>query len=165
MRKTAIFLMLIISFFTSSCSSSLFSKTKNKIINLQPLNENTLKIILENEVAELKFDRNDLIELFENDLKEWYDQRIESYVEELKLLKTDKIIDKDRINSLLLYEYESKFNKLILKGKVEITLKKENINLKKINYRFTRSRLGQEDVIVFINDNEEIYHIILALGE
>lgn len=165
MRKTAIFLILTISFFTSSCSSSLFSKTKNKIINLQPLNENTLKIILENEVAELKFDRNNLIELFENDLKEWYDQRIESYVEELKLLKTDKIIDKDRMNSLLLYEYESKFNKLILKGKVEIKLKKENIKLKKINYRFTRSRLGQEDVSVFINDNEEIYHIILALGE
>ena len=166
MKKLTNILLFILILGISSCSSSFILRTKKKTINLISLPENSIKVGVDNGIAEIKFNRNDLIELFENDLNELFDSRIKSFVEDLKSQELDKVYKKDKtIETLPLAIYKLKFHKLLLDGKAEILLKEENKKLEKIKYEFTRSKLGQEDATFYTKDGTEFYHILVAYGE
>jgi hypothetical protein len=159
-------LLLILIFGITSCSSSFIVRTKKKTINLKSLSENSIKVGLDNGIVQIKFDRNDLIDLFETDLKEWFDPRIKSYVDDLKSLQSDKIYIKEKtIGTLPLAEYESKFHILMLNGEVEIENKVTKEHLKRIKYKFTRDKLGGQNAYFYNESGTEIYEIILAFGE
>ena len=159
-------LILTLVFGITSCSSSFIVRTKKKTINLKSLSENSIKVGLDNGIVQIKFDRNDLIELFETDLKEWFDPRIKSYVDDLKTLKSDTIYKKDKtIGTLPLSEYELKFHTLILNGKAEIENKETKENLKRIKYKFTRDKLGGQNAYFYTENGIEIYEILVAFGE
>ena len=159
-------LILTLIFGITSCSSSFIVQTKKKTINLKSLSENSIKVGLDNGIVQIKFDRNDLIELFETDLKEWFDPRIKSYVDDLKSLKSDTIYKKDKtIGTLPLSEYELKFHTLILNGKAEIENKETKENLKRIKYKFTRDKLGGQNAYFYTENGIEIYEILVAFGE
>ena len=159
-------LILTLIFGITSCSSSFIVRTKKKTVNLKSLSENSIKVGLNNGIVQIKFDRNDLIELFEKDLKEWFDPRIKSYVDDLKSLKSDTIYKKDKtIGTLPLSEYELKFHTLILNGKSEIENKQTNENLKRIKYKFTRDKLGGQNAYFYTQNGIEIYEILIAFGE
>lgn len=159
-------ILLILIFGILSCSSSFIERTKKKTINLEPLPEHSLKVGVDNEIVLINFNRNDLIDLFESDLKEWFDPRIKSYVDDLKSLKSDTIYIKDKsIGTLPLSEYELKFHTLILNGKVEIENKETKDNLKRIKYKFTRDKLGGQNAYFYFENGNEFYKILLALGE
>ena len=159
-------LILTLIFGITSCSSSFIVRTKKKTINLKSLSENSIKVGLDNGIVQIKFDRNDLIELFETDLKEWFDPRIKSYVDDLKSLKSDTIYKKDKtIGTLPLSEYELKFHTLILNGKAEIENKETKANLKRIKYKFTRDKLGGQNAYFYTENGIEIYEILVAFGE
>jgi hypothetical protein len=166
MKNPINILLLTLILGISSCSSSFIVRTKKKTINLKSLPENSIIVGVDNGIAVIKFNRNDLIDLFEEDLEEWFDPRIKSYLDNLKSLQSDKIYIKDRtIGTLPLTEYESKFHSLILDGKAEIEnkLTKERIN--RIKYKFTRDKLGGQNAYFYNENGTEIYEILLALGE
>lgn len=159
-------LLLTLIFGITSCSSSFIVRTKKKVINLKSLSENSIKVGLDNGIVQIKFDRNDLIDLFETDLKKWLDPRIKSCVDDLKSLKSDTIYKKDKtIGILPLSEYELKFHSLILNGKAEIENKKTKENLKRIKYKFTRDKLGGQNAYFYTENGIEFYEILLAFGE
>ena len=140
--------------------------TKKKTINLKSLSENSIKVGLDNGIVQIKFDRNDLIELFETDLEEWFDPRIKSYVDDLKSLKLDRIYKKDKtIGTLPLAEYELKFYTLILSGKAEFRNNDTEKNLERIKYKFTSDKLGGENAYFYNENGIKVYEIALALGE
>ncbi|MEC3965579.1 hypothetical protein [Flagellimonas halotolerans] len=166
MRNPIKILLLTLILGISSCSSSFIVRTKEKKITLISLPADSIKVGLDNGKAIIKFNRNDLVELFESDLKEFTDQRIKSYVDDLKSLKSDKIYIKDKtIGTLPLSEYELKFHTLILKGKAEIQNKKTEENLKRIKYKYTRDKLGGENAYFYSGNGVGLYEILLALGE
>mgnify|MGYP003636233185 CR=1 FL=1 len=166
MRNSIKILLLTLIFGISSCSSSFIVRTKKKTINLNSLSENSIKVGLDNGIVQIKFNRNDLINLFETDLKEWFDPRIKSYVDDLKSLKSDTIYKKDKtIGTLPLSEYELKFHSLILNGKAEIENKETKENLKRIKYKFTRDKLGGQNAYFYTENGIEFYEILLAFGE
>ena len=159
-------LILTLIFGITSCSSSFIVRTKKKTINLKSLSENSINVGLDNGIVQIKFDRNDLIDLFETDLKEWFDPRIKSYVDDLKSLKSDTIYKKNKaIGTLPLSEYELKFHSLILNGKAEIEIKETKENLKRIKYKFTRDKLGGQNAYFYTENGIEFYEILLAFGE
>ena len=164
-RKIGLLLLTLI-YGITSCSSSFIVRTKKKIINLKSLSDDTIKVGLDNGIVQIKFERNDLIELFQADLENWFDPRIKSYVDDLKSLKFDTIYKKDKTNGTFpLAEYELKFHTLILNGKAEFNNKDTKENLKRIKYKFTRDKLGGENAYFFNKNGIEIYEIALALGE
>jgi len=157
-------LTLILGF--SSCSSSFIIQTNKKTINLKPLPEYSVKIGVDNGIFLINFNRNDLIDLFQTDLKEWFDPRIKLYVDDLKSLKSDTIYKKDKtIGTLPFSEYELKFHTLILNGKAEIENKVTKENLKRIKYKFTRDKLGGKNAYFYTEKGVEFYEILLAFGE
>ncbi|MCL7755145.1 hypothetical protein [Polaribacter sp. Z022] len=159
-------LILTLIFGITSCSSSFIVRTKKKTINLKSLSENSINVGLDNGIVQIKFDRNELIDLFETDLKEWFDPRIKSYVDDLKSLKSDTIYKKNKaIGTLPLSEYELKFHSLILNGKAEIEIKETKENLKRIKYKFTRDKLGGQNAYFYTENGIEFYEILLAFGE
>ena len=159
-------LILTLIFGITSCSSSFIVRTKKKTINLKSLSENSINVGLDNGIVQIKFDRNDLIDLFETDLKVWFDPRIKSYVDDLKSLKSDTIYKKNKaIGTLPLSEYELKFHSLILNGKAEIEIKETKENLKRIKYKFTRDKLGGRNAYFYTENGIEFYEILLAFGE
>lgn len=149
-----------------SCSSSFIKQEKNKTIKLNPLIESEIKIGIENDLVIIKFNRSDIINLFERDLEDFFDQRLQTYVDELESLESDKFFDEKKLKGTLPFsEFELKFHELLKSGNAEIILKENNNKLKKIKYKFTRSKLGQEDVYFYKEDGTEFYNITLVLGE
>ncbi|GAA4280047.1 hypothetical protein [Gaetbulibacter aestuarii] len=150
----------------SSCSSSFILRTKRKRINLETLPENSVKVGVDNGIVLIKFNRNDLVNLFQNDLENWSDHRIKSYVDELKAFNSDTIFEKDRtVGTLPIAEYESKFHTLLLNGKADIENKSTKKYLKQIKYKFTRDKLGGKNAYFYDRNGTKIYEIVLALGE
>ena len=146
----------------SSCSSSFISRTKNRTIKLEPISEKSIKVGIENDLVIIKFNRNDLIKLFEKDITEFYDQRIIKEINDLKSLKTDKIFDEQKMKGTLPFmEYELKFHSLLKKGKAEIENKNTNKRLERIKYKFTRDKLGGENAYFFTENGNKIYEMEL----
>jgi hypothetical protein len=159
-------LLLTLIFGITSCSSSFIVRTKKKTLNLKSLSVNSIKVGIDNGIVQIKFNRKDLIDLFESDLKEWFDPRIKSYVDDLKSLKLDTIYKKNKtIGNLLLSEYELKFHSLILNGKAEIKNKETKKYYKRIKYKITRDKFGGENAYFYTEKGIELYEISLALGE
>ena len=159
-------LLLILIIGITSCSSSFIVRTKKKTINLNSLSKNSIKVGLDNGIVQIKFDRNDLIELFETDLNEWFDPRIKSYVDDLKSLELDTIYKKDKtVSTLPLAEYELKFHTLILSGKAEFRNIETEKKLNRIKYKFTKDKLGGQNAYFYNENGLEIYEIVLAYGE
>ena len=166
MRNPIKILLLTLILGFSSCSSSFIVRTKKKSINIKTLPESSIKVEVDNGDFQITFSRNDLINLFDEDLKNWFNPRIKLYVDELKSLKSDTIIIKDKvIGTLQFTEYELKFHNLILKGMVEIENKKTGKNLNRIKYKFTRDKLGGKNAYFYTEDGTEFYDILLAFGE
>lgn len=150
----------------SSCSSSFIVQTKNKTISLSPIPKNAIKVVVDNGSFQIKFDRNSLVNLYEKDLKEWCDPRFESYIKDLKSLKSDKVFKKEKtIMTLPLSEFELKFHALLLNGEAEIINNKNQEKIQRIKYKFTKDKLGGEDAYFYTENGIEIYSIILAFGE
>ena len=149
-----------------SCSSAFIKKERNSTIQLNSISENTIKVGIENEAFIIKFNRNDLISLFEENLKEFNDQRIQGYVNDLKSLKSDTIFDESKLKgTLTLTEYEIKFHELLKKGNAVIFDKEENKKLNKIKYKFTLDKLGGQNAYFYKMNGKKIYEVLLALGE
>lgn len=149
-----------------SCSSSFIKKERKRTINLNSLSKNSIKVGVENESVIIKFNRTDIIYLFEQDLKQFKDQRIQGYVEDLKALKEDTIFDRTKLNgTLFLMEYELKFHDLLKKGKAEIIDKEENEKLDRIKYKFLLDKLGGKEAFFYKMNGKKIYQVLLALGE
>ena len=166
MKNPIKILLLTLILGISSCSSSFIVRTKKETINLKSLPENSIKVGVDNGIVEIKFNRKDLIDLFEKDLKEWFDPRINSYVGDLKSLQSQKIYIKEKtLGTLPLIEYESKFHTLMLNGDAEIENKVTKEQLKRIKYIFTRDKLGGQNAYFYNENGTEIYEIVLALGE
>jgi hypothetical protein len=159
-------LILIFIIGISGCSSSFIVQTKSKTIVLSPIPKKAIKVVVDNGNFQMRFDRNSLINLFEKDLKEWPDPRFESYINDLKSLKSDKIFKKEKtIMTLPLVEFELKFHALLLNGEAEIINNKNQEKIQRIKYKFTKDRLGGENAYFYTENGIEIYSIVLAFGE
>jgi len=125
-----------------------------------------VKVGIETDTALIIFNRNDLIYLFDQDLKDWYDPSKKKYIDKLKSMQSDTIFVKERnVSNLPLADYEYKFHDLILEGKAEIILKGQNTKLQKVKYEQYTSKLGQVDAHFYTKEGLEFYHILLAFGE
>ena len=166
MRKFSKIIFPIIILGIISCSSAFIKKERNSRITLNSIPENTIKVGIENKAVIIKFNRNDLISLFEENLEKFNDQRIQGYVNDLKSLKSDTIFDKSKLKGTLpLIEYEIKFHELLKKGNAVIFDKEENRKLEKIRYKFTLDKLGGQNAYFYKMNGKKIYEVLLALGE
>jgi hypothetical protein len=169
MRNLIKIIILTLTFAISSCSSSFISRTKHRTIKLVSISKKSIKIGIENDLVNIKFDRNDLIQLFEKEISEfpeYSDPRKVKELNKLKSLKDDKVFDEKKMKGTLPFmEYELKFHLLLKKGKAEIVNRKTNNKLQKIKYKFTRDKLGGENAYFFTKNGKEIYEVALTFGE
>ena len=151
---------------TTSCSSSFIARTKKQNIKLKGVLENSIKVGTENNKVLILFDKNELIRLFQNDLLDFNDQRIQLIVNELKSLKSDLIFSvKEWSGKVKFTEYELKFHDLLKKGKGEVIDKSSNNKIKRIKYTYIEDKLGGQDGYFSFENGEEFYRVLLAYGE
>jgi len=166
MRNPIKYLSFILVSCILSCSSSFIVKTDKTTINLEPLSKNTIKVGIDTGKYISYFSRNDLVELFEKDQEKWFDQRIESYVEDLRSLNSDTIFKNDEtVLTLEMAEYGLKFYDLLLAGKARIINKETQERLGQIECKLTRDKLGGENAYFYTQDGIKFYEIVLAFGE
>jgi len=166
MKKIEKILLLIIPILLLSCSSSFIKTTKTRTIKLKGIENQKPIIGVENDFVVIKFNKNDLINLFEKDNSEFYISRIAKRIDKLEKMNTNLIFQKRESNNDVEFtEYEIKFYELIKKGNVEIYNKSTKQNLKKIKYIFTRDKLGGERLEIESMDKRKLYNMILGFGE
>jgi len=166
MKNSIKILLLTLILGISSCSSSFIVRTKNQRIKLNPIDQKGIIIGLENEVVIIKFNQNDILQLFEKDISEFYTERTMKLIYDLKSFKEDKIFNEKKSKGTLAFtEYELKFQQLLQQGNAQVVWKCSNEILRNIKYKYTRDKLGGERAYYFSNDGTEFYNMILGLGE
>lgn len=165
-RKIApLFLTLIIGFF--SCSSTFNGKAENKTVNLTKLEEGSLKIGVENEKVIILFNKKDLIDFSQSQIKKYpSNKNFKDQLTELDSINKNHIYnEKEWKNQQYFQSYEFLFHELLLAGKGQIFDKKKTEYLDKISYTYRVDRLGNTDGIFSLMNGEEVYSVLLALGE